>query len=80
MAVEQVSVSRKAKRRGGIRIAAQYLREARAENPNATPEELREVVAKQLEEDFGADEDGVDDWVPLLLQLVELILRYWLKK
>lgn len=64
----------RADRRKGIRVAAQYVREARDEYPNATPAELREIVADQVATDF----EGSPDWVSLLMQLVELLLKAWL--
>lgn len=67
-------VEARRQRRRGIRVAAQYLREARAANPDASAEDLQKIVADEMREDF-ADSP---DWLSVLLQLVELLLKAWL--
>lgn len=64
----------KRRRRGGIRVAAQYLREAREANPNASADELRDIVGAEMRDDFGDS----PDWVELLMRLVEILLKAWL--
>lgn len=61
-------------RRGGIRVAAAYLRDARAANPQASARELRSIVQTEISDDFG---DSVE-WVEAIMRLVEILLKAWL--
>lgn len=56
-----------------LRLARQYARAYRANNPRASAEEIRDGVKSELQKDY-PDEFGAGfDWVTFLPQLLEFI-------
>lgn len=57
-----------------IRLIREYIRAAKEEHPDATPDEIKEIVSAELKDEFGDDPSNLNLLLQLLLKLLTIFV------